>query len=379
MGKTISLKPNSSSKAEKQALKRRSLIDRVDAKFKGVGEPQISFLNYRLDLMHALNWFNVYASNIDKKKWTLSSITDKKQKDLLSNLDDSLFRQLGVLIRLRDNGQYLDDKELKFINDRLAELQKIATTPKEIKENDIAPKSKKLSPVIDKNKLEAIEFAKEIDGEIDEFITSGYPRTFEFKNSVKMISGSAAKQVPPLYKSLVSEIEEVLEGSCEQLNESYSHVKTVQLKHYLKILKELIASCSQHVVSIRKPKVVKQKSPGELVKRLKYLPKFEELGIRSENPIKLVECQEAWLYDTVHRRLFCYKAVKEQKLSVHGTSIVGFDVETSVVKSIRKPEVIKEFIGNKKDFTTKFSELTTKAQKPNGRTNENMIILKIFS
>jgi hypothetical protein len=100
---------------------------------------------------------------------------------------------------------------------------------------------------------------------------------------------------------------------------------------------------------------------------------------KEEYEAELKNIQEAWLYDTVHRRLFCYKAVKEQKLSVHGTSIVGFDVETSVVKSIRKPEVIKEFIGNKKDFTTKFSELTTKAQKPNGRTNENMIILKIFS
>jgi|688.fasta_scaffold00052_115 hypothetical protein len=378
MGKTISLKPTSSSKAEKQALKRRSLIDRVDAKFKGVGEPQISFLNYRLDLMHALNWFNVYASNIDKKKWTLASIEDKKQRLLLSNLDDSLFRQLGVLIRLRDNGQYLDDKELKFISDRISQLEKIATTPKEIKENGIAPKSKPIV-TIDKNKLEAIQFACEIDGEIDEFIKSGYPRTFEFKNSVKTISGSAAKQVPPLYKPLIMEIEEALEGSCDQLNEAYSHVKTVQLKHFLKMLKDLISSCSQHVVSIRKPKVIKQKSPGELVKNLKYLPKFEELNIKSENPIKLVECQEVWLYDTVNRKLFNYKAVKDQKLSVHGTSISGFDVETSLVKSIRKPEVIKEFIGNKKDFAIKFSELTTRPQKPNGRTNANIIILKIFS
>lgn len=378
MGKSISLKPVTTSRAEKQALKRRNLIEKVDAKFKGIGEPQVTFLNYKLDLIHALNWYNVYHSNIDKKKWTLATITDKKQLAKLSKLDDSMFRMIGTLLRITNNGHYLDTKELNYIDTRLTSLLEYEPNTKSDESETIVPKKK--VPVVDKTKEEAYSFAAEIDGELDTFIRTGYPRNFEFKSNAKSISGPAAKLIPKIYKLQIDELTEVLEGSCEQLKEAYSHVKTVQIKKWLSLLTDLVASCTQQVVRVKKVKTVKPKAPSDLIKHLKYLVKFDELELRSENPIKLVDSQEIWLYNTKYKALMVYRAEKDSKLSINRTTITGFDVKTSSARSVRKPEIIKGMNKlTKKELANKFKELKTKENVPNGRINEFTIILKIFS
>ena len=378
MGKSISLKPVAVSKTEKQALKRRSLIEKVDAKFKGIGEPQVTFLNYRIDLMSALNWYNVYFNNAEKKKWTLSTITDKKLHSKLSKLDDALFRSLGTLLRISANGNYLDSKELNYIDTKLDELLNLTIESKSVVE--IVEEPKKRTSNQDKVYEEAVTFASQVDDELDAFIRTGYSRDFEFKSNPKSISGPAAKLIPKFYKFQIDELNEVLAGTCEQLKEGYGHVKTVQIKKWLKLLTDLVAACSQQVVSVKKPRLMKPKAPSDVIKHLRYLIKFEELGLKSENPTKLVDCQEVWVYNTKYKSLSVYRPEKDGKLSINRTTITGFDVEKTSCRAIRKPEIVTGMAKmNKKELASTYNALTTRENKPNGRINEACIILKIFS
>ena len=349
---------------------------KIDAIFKGSSEPMINPLDYRASLILALNWYNIYASPADKKKWALEAIDNKLRKSLLSKLDDSYFRQIGMLLRLKSRNQYLDDRELRFIDGTIEDLDVISVTPKEKVE---VTKPKNVISIQDKVKNIAINFANEIDGEIDDFISLGYPKNYVFKNSVKSISGQAAKLIPEMYKDQIAELEEVLLGECEQLTDSYSHVKTVQIKTFLKLLKDLITSCSQQVVSSKKVKVLKPKAPGVVVSKLKYLVSFPELSIKSVSPVKLVDSQEIWLYDTAKRRLTYYKATVGDSMTVNGTTVTGYDVNLSKVKTIRKPELIKEWsLLNKKQILEQFNTISSKGNLPNGRTNEFTVILRVF-
>jgi len=349
---------------------------KIDAMFKGSDEPIINPLDYRSTLILALNWYNVYASSADKKKWALDSIDNKLRKNLLSKLDDNLFRQLGTLSRIQSRDQFLEKNELAFIKDTIEKLDVLSVTPKEKVEAD---KPKNVISIQDKVKSIATTFASEIDGEIDEFMRLGYPKTFTFKNSIKTISGQAAKLIPDMFKSQIAELEEVLVGDCEQLKDSYSHIKTVQVKNFLKLLKDFVDSCTQQVVSSKKVRVAKPKAPSVVVANLKYLPAFPELGIKSIAPTKLVDSQEVWLYDTVKRKLIYYKAVVGDSLTVRGTSIVGYDVNISSVKTIRKPEIVKDLaVLNKKQILEQFTRMVSKGGVPNGRTNDKMIILRVF-
>jgi len=357
--------------ANQKIKERRQKIDQL---FKGSEEPTINPIDYKVSLIQAMNWYNVFISNKEKQVWALQSIIDLSIKKSLEKLDDHYFMQVGALIRLKETDNFLDDKELDYIDKKIKELIDIANVPV-VK----VTVSKKVVPKQDKNKILLDDFISDIDGEIDQYISDNYPKVFTFKHSPKVLNGQVAKQVPAVYKNLIQELEEVLGSDCEQLNDSYSNVKTIQVKRFLQLMKNLVASCTQQVISAKTPKTVKPKAPSVLVSKMKYLPKFEELSLTSENPVKIIGSSTMILYDTTKRLLSFYEAAKDGSLSVKGTTIIGYDVESSGVKLIKSIDILADLkILNKKQIAARFNAIRTKPRVPNGRTNINEIILKVF-
>jgi hypothetical protein len=87
------------------------------------------------------------------------------------------------------------------------------------------------------------------------------------------------------------------------------------------------------------------------------------------------------MYDTEKRKLHYYIADSHVgSMSVKGTTILGFDSTNSGVKTIRKPQdFFKAFMTAGKPAARKlFKDLSTVQTEPNGRTNENLIILKAY-
>ena len=158
--------------------------------------------------------------------------------------------------------------------------------------------------------------------------------------------------------------------------------KASTYKQCVKFCEQVIADCGNYVQIKkveRKPRAKKAISPEKLSAKFKYLKEFPELKLTSIAPAQLVGAGEAWLYDTKKRKLIHVMADTHMgTFSVKGSAIVGFDVQQTVGKTLRRPaEQIKELLGGSKPAARKvFKDIKATETKFNGRGNENLIILK---
>lgn len=118
-----------------------------------------------------------------------------------------------------------------------------------------------------------------------------------------------------------------------------------------------------------------------MVEKLKYLDKSKEYGIESVNPEKIIGAMGILVFNCKNRKLGFYVSKDDSGLSVKGTTIIGFDENNSVQKTVRKPKDILKKISKatKARSSNTFKELTTTETKMNGRMNTDTIILSVYS
>lgn len=369
---------------EKRAIKRReSAANAADALGVGKGAKELTInpLNYTEDLLRAMNHYNVAFDNKQKRKWVMAYVGKAAVKDF-EEIPDYQFRGLGAIIRLKQRNQYLAEKELAFIDKRLTELRKLNAMEKKssVVENPVKEDIKK--PAIDRTEELVNTHLTELCVMLDEFILNDIEPDFAGYLKTREVPANITKQLPQFFVKNIAEITEALEGEDKQLVEGYSFLKKTKLKKLLKLYESIATVCQQSVVSnkvVRKPRQVKEKPASVLVKAVKYLPEFPELGLKSVPTPTLVNSKEVWIYNTKYKKLQVYRAPKDQTMTVKGTSLLNYDVATSATKTIRKPEQIKEFSGmTRKNFELAFNKLTTKEAAVNGRINDECIILKVW-
>jgi len=171
----------------------------------------------------------------------------------------------------------------------------------------------------------------------------------------------------------------------QQLREGYSHLTKADAKTYLEALETLHGACNVVIDAAkanRKPKVRKAPSKEKLIAKIKYKERDDKLQIVSVNPLELIDATEIWVYNTKTRKLGKYIADELQKvITVKGTTLLGYDENKSIQKTLRKPEeTLKEFKKASKVKLRKFlDEIKTTDIKLNGRLNADTIILKIYN
>lgn len=371
--------------SEKRAIKRREIATRATERLgltKGGTEPIINPLDYKTDLIKALNYYNCVYDNKDKRKWFMSYVGKTKDFD---PLPDYKFKTVGTLIRLVQRDQTLQDAEMSFINDTIAELRrdaKFAITVKDPKDNKETPVTSVISRSVDKTDDLINTHLTEINIMIDEFIINDIEPDFSSYLKIKEVPSAIVKQLPNFFKNNVAEISEAIEGKDKQLVEGYSFLKKTKLKKLLKLYESISEVCQQAVVSnkvIRKPRKVKEKPASVIAKNVKYMAEFSELGLKSAPVPTLVNSKEVWIYNTKYKKLQVYRAPKDQTMTVKGTSLVNYDISTSFSKTIRKPDQIPSMVlMTRKNFEMAFNKLSTKESAVNGRINEDCIILKVW-
>jgi hypothetical protein len=229
----------------------------------------------------------------------------------------------------------------------------------------------------------AHDIAGEIEGAIDDFILAGCKGDFSTKNYLmaNQVAGPIAKRIGEFFVPLSKELNEVLEGEDEQLVEGYSNFNKREMKRYIEFVDGIIADCQQMVQTAkanRAPRKRKPVSPTKLVSRMKFMREFAELNLKSIKPDTIIGSSELWFYNTKYRRIGVYKAIGDT-LSVKGTSIIGFDVKESKAFTLRKPEeFFKGLALGKRALTNAMKTLTTKPSAPNGRINEETILIGAF-
>jgi hypothetical protein len=227
----------------------------------------------------------------------------------------------------------------------------------------------------------------ELDGMFDEFMLSGAKMTADFKPVTIMrglnVAPQMISQILDNWKRKLAEFDAVVEGKDAQLVEAYSHLSKIQLRNIVKFCEAVINDCGAYVQIKkveRKPRKKKPVSAEKLTARFKYLREFAELKLQSEPVTRLVNAQEAWLYETKKRKLIYVVAdTHAGSFTVKGSSLIGFDPTNSVQKTLRKPqEQIKALLqGGVAQHRKYFKDIRATEVKFNGRGSENLILLKI--
>jgi hypothetical protein len=370
------------------AAKRQKLIEKANAFMKGV-EVQLTPETYRRDLIRALNYYNSNNDDKDKKKWFISHYAkiDKKLAVEFLKIDEYHFRYAGILARLQDGGSELEEKELNYFNERIAFLkEQIGIRQKsEDKADRKAAATAALvaaQPSIQQRMDEkAHDLAAEIDAAIDDFVLTK-KSDFSAKNYLltNTVAAPIAKRIGEFYTKTASELREAIAGKDPQLVEGYSHFNKRELKKFADFVDQIIVDCNQMVQTAKATRAPRMRKPVPLSKqvaKVKYMKEFAELKLKSAKPEDMVGAKEVWIYNTKYRKVQVYKA--ENGLAIKGTSLIGFDITESKSMTLRKPEdFFKGLTMTKRPLNAAFKTLKTKPSAPNGRINEECIILGAF-
>ena len=341
-------------------------------------------------LTRSFTWYNRFYNKKDAKDLLIQYIEhhDRTQDaKILRKVDEKEYLMtLCWLARMTLRGLQLNEHEEATLQNEITRLLKLVNKPEVVEKEEVKEVNRPNVQEIMRGK--AKDAAGELEAMFDEFITEG-------KTSIKVVDTVSKFNVMPqhiplivdIWKRKLNEFDQVIEGTDEQLSEAYSYMGKVKLRNTLKFIEQVLSDLNSYI-SIKKanktPRKRKAVPVEKIVAKLKYLKEFKDpvnkLDLISVHPTKLHGSSEAWVYDTAKRKLHHYIADEYSKtFTVKGNTILGFDTNTSEIKTLRKPgEQIKEVMGSKPAARKYFKDIKAVAATPNGRFNENMIILKAF-
>lgn len=349
----------------------------------------------------ALNWYSKFYGRKDAKDILIQYLELSNRKDdakiIRKVTDNELMMSWCWVARMKLRGLELTEHEETTLENEIQRLIKAVHKPEiKISKTSITKATEDKDPVNRPNvqeimKEKAREAGGELEGLFDDFVLSGAPSKF----ATKALDEVAKKNVLPqhisiltdVWKKKLNEFTELIEAKDKQLVEGYSYLTKTQVKNIIKFIEQVIADLNSYV-SVKKaakaPRARKAVPVEKLVSKLKFLKEFKDpsmkLDLVSIHPVKLHGASEAWVYDTAKRKLHHYIADEYSKsFTVKGNTLLGFDTSKSEIKTLRKPgEQIKEVMGSKPAARKFFNDIKAVATQPNGRFNENMIILKAF-
>jgi len=239
--------------------------------------------------------------------------------------------------------------------------------------------------VQDRIREQISDYIGEIENEVDLFSEGGYKSEFSMyawlqQNNVKSQQSNA---IAEYYVPWRNELKEAIAKKDEQLVEGYSNMKPAQLKKFVEFLDGIIKDATTwgaNQKTVRKTRTKKAPSIEKQIVKIQYAKESKEYKLVSVNPALIIGCNQLWVFNTKYRKLMRYDALGPAGLSVKGTTIQGYDEETSVSKTIRKPdEVLSRLLkGGKLVLRKLMSEINSKESVPNGRINGDTILLRVI-
>jgi len=369
----------------KSSAKNLAFVEKVNAKYKGGSAPLVTEENYRLEYPRALAYHALNTENkqLAKAVYAYLKKTNTEYVSVIKKAPDWELLTIGKVICVINDGGWIQQKDYVYLETKLNELYikyKNIQSMKVEDENTVQkPKAPAISieqRIIDSARAQSEEIDYAIDEYINEKSSTFTTKALLLKNS---ISGAVAKRIGEYYQNPLNEINEAIAGTCDQLSEGYSFFTKVELKKFRDFLQSIVDDCKQHAVIVKKPRIVKPKPAGVLVKKMKYMIEFKELNMRSINPAEIVNADVAYIYNTKTRKLSRYEADDRETLSVKGTTIINYSVSNSDSKTIRKPEdFFKKLDLGKRAMNKLFTDLKTKPSEPSGRVNTDCIIIGAF-
>jgi hypothetical protein len=335
-------------------------------------DPRLDPDNYTVSMLHITNFFNVTYDAKERMSWLRSHYPKTKFKDL-PDLD---FKTLSTLVRIVDNGGELSEKHQIIMDNELTRLTDNSKQVQVATKTLVATLTK---PTIQEKMDEKVaEFLGEFNGLVDQYTIDGTIPKVESLVNTMGIRGPMVKKVMDRVANITTELDEAIEGTDKQLVEGYSNFKKVELKRLRGIYQSLADAMKQAKVTVvRKARKVKVKPPAVIAKGVKYAAENIDLKMKSINPATIVGMSELYVFNAKYRKLQYYEAISGQTLTFKGTTLLNFDVNKSMGKTIRKPELIN-YSDGKRVLNKFFKETKSTEQKLTGRINDECILLVAY-
>ena len=346
--------------------------------------PEPTFVGKKLShsqLSDAYYWYHNMCDPEDAQTYLIEFLRNNKKlnaktENILSHIPAWEFPTIGWTSRIISRGASVPSDVLTRLVGKINELiRKYGDLPQETEEFDRTTVN-----IQKRTEDKALDFIGDIEEQIDEFLNTGNTAfSMAVWLSSKSIKPLVASKIANYYRPLYSELHEAVSGKDKELASAYSHHTKTGLKNYLEFVRGIISACeSAKENTVRKPRKRKVKSPTQLVAKLHYLKKDETYHLTSVSPERVIGAQQLWVFNVKYRTLVVYNAMGPSGLSVKGSTLQGYDPQTSIGKRLRKPEsTLKEVLeGGKVSLRHIMSSIRTKEIKLTGRINSETILLR---
>ena len=381
-----------------------------DEKYLGT-EPDLRGEVSNAQVINAYNWYNYFYDGDQAKSWIIEYLKEfyKTEKELIKNvnrIDANYCRTSGwncrILLLGGDLPQELQDRNIARIRTLVFRANigcstsssgnegtgKEEGSTKEVSREEVNtnPSGASRVSIVVSIQERIANRANDLIADLEVLLDAYYRNGRQFKMADWIIKNNVkpqiAQRIAAYYKPLYSEAFDALNGNDEQLKEGYSHYKKAQLKAYVEFLRSIV-SCAETtatIVKARKPRKKKEKPVSVIVSKLKYKAKDDEHKLVSVDPKQIVGCNQLWVFNTKYRTLAVYNAMGPAGLNVKGSTVIGFDEKTSIVKKLRKPtEQLKKLMDGGKIILRKYmDEVKCKPKEATGRINNETVLLRII-
>ena len=343
----------------------RSTIKSLDEKAYGTEPVQITSLG------DALNWYNYMSGDDISREWFFTYVKKNYTKGEVAVLRKlpkyKISKTLGSVARIIMNGNELQQKNLDYFKNSINDLIKVASAICE--KNDDEPKV--TISIQDRVQSKIYQLITDCEEAID---TNPKLDIYEWLVA-KEATGQAASAIRDFYAKCVGDHEH------DEFDTRAEKKARDELKKYWEDFIVLVDRYinNKKAVKVRKPRQKKVKSAVDIVKNLKYQKEDKALKVVSVHPAEIVGCKQLWVYNTKYKKLTQYDAVGPAGIQVKGTTLIGWDTESSTSKTLRKPEqsLTALLSAGKVVLRSFMSNIKTSESKPNGRINEQTILLRV--
>lgn len=334
------------------------------------------------------NWYNIRYTERDYRNAVLEYAEKMKIQDwqFMKKLgtDVFAFRSIGGKCKAATKGCILPPMFQQNVDDTIIQLIEMG---KRISSTE--PQEETIS-VRERVRRQSCTLASELEEQIDDYLqyivgNNPHYKKFEMEDWLRSAQPSAmhCHFMLESFQPRVEELNLALLGENKELKEGYSHITKTQLRKLYDFHKNICEYLKLHigiVNSNRKPRKKKKRKPEQVVKKLKYLIKDTNTGADSISSEEIVGSSTLITYNVKTKKASIFYAETKEGITVKGTTLIGFDVNLSKEKTIKKPT---EFIKSaKKDgvraINNLWKSINTKESVPNGRINSNTLLLRSF-
>jgi len=345
------------------------------------------------EILTAFNWYNYHFSYKEAHEMVLEYLLRTDKEHIAKVWKNVPYRStpngIGWLARMVTVGFPATKAETAQINTAISHAVTLAKKPVDTSAEDDAANAKTKANIQEIMREKAGLLGGELEFMLDTYLADGIPTKHKIVPITMIkLANILPQHVPSLvqhWENVRNEFKEAYVGNDNDLNEAYSVYTKTKLRNLVKFADLVIADLNSYVTYkkvTKAPRKRKVQTPTMQVRKLKYAKELKSLNLTSIKAEKIIGSKEMYVYSPKKRKLHRYIADEAagSALMVKNNTIVGFDPNKTVMKTLRKPEVqVKDLMKASRPKTRKFfNDIKAVEAKISGRFADDIIILKVF-